>query len=273
MKNDVNLKSYEGVESVQSALSDEKFKEYCDKKLESCSYDLEFIKKYIYSSHNLNTCEIGTGNGKLLFAMERAEILGKGIGYEISKSRCICAERFKKLMGCRLSQIKNRNFLEDNLKSKFDLIIAVDIVIQIVSPLYDNAENDMFQWIGRHLEDDGALFLELVDYSSTIDILKDNQIARTWEEFSEADAYRYGLYSRRLDADGNIVKDKIFIRRDDGQPWISQNVVKSYSRDEIRDILNKYGFTCELYPYRGGNNENKDYYRVIARKKQKMEQS
>lgn len=266
MKNDINLKSYEGVEKVQSALSDKEFKEYCDKKIESCIYDLEFIKDNIYSSHSLNTCEIGTGNGKLLFAMEQSGILNGGVGYEVSKSRCECAERFKRLMGCNLSQIVNQNFLEDRSKRKFDLIIAVDIVIQIISPLYDKAEEDMFQWIGEHLEDDGALFLELVDYSSTIETLKNNQVIRTWEEFPDADAYRYGLYSRSLDSDGNIVKDKIFIRRVDGGPWISQNVVKSYSREEIYDVLSKYGFTCEIYPYKGINNENKDYYRVIARK-------
>lgn len=267
MNNDVNLRSYDGVESVQGALSDEEFKEYCDKKLESCIYDLEFIKKHVYSSTRLNTCEIGTGNGKLLFAMENAGILGMGIGYEVSKSRCECAERFKKLMGCSLSQIVNQNFLEDSSKRKFDLIIAVDIVAQIISPLYDNAEKDMFQWIDNHLENDGALFLELVDYSSTIEELKDSPVIRTWEEFPDADAYRYALYSRRLDKDKNIVKDKIFIRRSDGEPWISQNVVKSYSRTEICDVLEKYGLTCELYPYEGTNNESKDYYRVIARKK------
>lgn len=267
MNNDVNLRSYDGVESVQGALSDEDFKEYCDKKLESCICDLEFIKKHVYSSGRLNTCEIGTGNGKLLFAMENAGILGEGVGYEVSKSRCECAERFKKLMGCSLSQIVNQNFLEDRSKRKYDLIIAVDIVTQIISPLYDNAEKDMFWWICEHLEDDGALFLELVDYSSTIEELKGNPMIRTWEEFPEADAYRYGLYSRSLDSDGNIVKDKIFIRRSDGEPWISRNVVKSYSRDEICGVLGRYGLTCELYPYEGINNENKDYYRVIARKK------
>lgn len=266
MRNDVNLRSYEGVERVQSALSDKEFKEYCDKKLESCTYDLEFIKNNIYLSHSLNTCEIGTGNGKLLFAMEHAGILSEGIGYEVSRSRCECAERFKKLMKCSLSQIVNQNFLEDRSKRTFDLIIAVDIVIQIISPLYDNAEEDMFKWINEHLEEDGALFLELVDYSSIIEKLKGDQTIKTWEEFPDADAYRYGLYSRRLDKDGNIVKDKIFIRREDGKPWISQNVVKSYSRDKIQDILDKYGFTCEIYPYEGINNESKDYYRVIARK-------
>lgn len=271
MKNDVNLRSYEGVETIQSALSDEKFKEYCANKIESCICDLEFIKDNIYSSHSLNTCEIGTGNGKLLFAMEQAKILRGGVGYEVSKSRCECAERFKKLLGCSLSQIVNQNFLEDRSKRKFDLIIAVDIVIQIISPLYDNAEDDMFKWIDEHLEDDGALFLELVDYSATIETLKDKQFIRTWEEFPNADAYRYGLYSRSLDADGNIVKDKIFIKRVDGEPWISQNVVKSYSREEICDVLDKYGFTCKIYPYEGINNESKDYYRVIAQKRQKME--
>lgn len=267
MKNEVNLRSYDGVESIQGALSDEDFKEYCDKKLESCEYDLEFIKNNIYSNHKLSVCEIGTGNGKLLFAMEKDGLLGEGgIGYEVSKSRCECAERFKKLMGCNLSQIINKNFLEDKQDRRFDLIIAVDIVIQIISPLYDNAEEDMFKWIYEHLEDNGALFLELVDYSEIIEGLKNNQIIRNWEEFPEADAYRYGLYSRRLDDDGNIVKDKIFIRRSDGEPWISQNVVKSYSRIGICDVLRRYGFTCEIYPYIGTNNENKDYYRVIARK-------
>ncbi len=268
MKNSVNLRSYDGVEKVQSTFSDKEFKEYCDKKLESCTEDLEFIKNNIYSSHSLNTCEIGTGNGKLLFAMEKAGILSGGVGYEVSKSRCECAERFKRLMGCGLSQIVNQNFLEDRPKRKFDLIIAVDIVIQIISPLYDNAESDMFKWIREYLEGDGVLFLELVDYSSTIETLQMKQNIRTWEEFPEADAYRYGLYSRRLDSDGNIVKDKIFIRRTNGEPWVSQNVVKSYSRNEICEVLENYGFSCKIYPYIGTNNENKDYYRVIARKKQ-----
>ena len=43
MKNDVNLRSYEGVESVQSVLADESFKKYCNKKLESCFYDLDHL--------------------------------------------------------------------------------------------------------------------------------------------------------------------------------------------------------------------------------------
>ena len=169
-------------------------------------------------------------------------------------------------MGCTMAEIVNQNFLEDRSEKKFDLIVAVDIVIQVISPLYDKAEEDMFKWFYEHLEDDGKLFLELVDYSSTVEALKGDRIVRTWEEFPDADAYRYGLYSRRLDQDGNVVKDKIFIRRSDAEPWISQNVVKSYSRNKICEVLHKYGFTYDLYPYEGLNNENKDYYRVIARK-------
>lgn len=72
----------------------------------------------------------------------------KGINYEVSKSRCELAVKFAEISSSQNVEIRNCNFLEDIIEqNEYDCIVMVDIVLQIISPLYDAAESDTINWI------------------------------------------------------------------------------------------------------------------------------
>ena len=111
MKN-VNLNAYEGVESL-SRFSDEDFKRYCTDKLASVEKHIHFIKKHVIQpGYQGRVLEIGSGNGKLLFRLEQEGLLEKGVGYEVSQSRCRFAEKFKNYVNSNKVKIVNEDFLQ-----------------------------------------------------------------------------------------------------------------------------------------------------------------
>ena len=114
MKN-VNLNAYEGVESL-SRFSDEDFKRYCTEKLTSVEKQIHFIKKnVIHPGYQGRVLEIGSGNGKLLFRLEQEGLLEKGVGYEVSQSRCRFAEKFKNYVNSNKVKIVNEDFLQGGI--------------------------------------------------------------------------------------------------------------------------------------------------------------
>ncbi len=142
MDNTDNLFSYDNVESVQLSLKDNDLQAYLESKLESARFNLDFIRDTVLKGQNINRAiEIGGGNGKLLFALLNAGIIDIGENYEISRNRCELCKRFAKMLNSNIS-IHNENFLNNIDGEKADLIIGVDIVFQLVSPLYNDAEND-----------------------------------------------------------------------------------------------------------------------------------
>jgi len=107
-----NLNAYEGVESL-SRFSDEEFKHYCNDKLASVEKHIHFIKQHVIRpGYQGRVIEIGSGNGKLLFRLEQEGLLEKGIGYEVSQSRCLFAEKFKNHVNSKKVKIVNEDFLQ-----------------------------------------------------------------------------------------------------------------------------------------------------------------
>jgi len=107
-----NLNAYEGVESL-SRFSDEEFKHYCHDKLASVEKHIHFIKQHVIRpGYQGRVIEIGSGNGKLLFRLEQEGLLEKGIGYEVSQSRCFFAEKFKNHVNSKKVKIVNEDFLQ-----------------------------------------------------------------------------------------------------------------------------------------------------------------
>lgn len=275
MDNRENLLSYQNVESIQCNLPDNEFEKYCELKLQSAEDDKAFIREHVYQGKPMDVCEIGCGNGKLLLSMERENMISHAVGYEVSEARCRFASRFLDRYGSKKVEIINHNFLEDDgnvREGGYDLIVLVDIVWLIISPLYDRAESDAMQWIYRNLRKGGMVLFELEDYSRQIENIKKNGVYRFWEEFPKEDPFKYGLYKLNLDDDENVVDEKIFIRRDSNQEELFKNIIKSYTRKESVALLNRYGMEADIYPYyncAGSDmqrpNEH-DLYRVLARK-------
>ncbi len=282
MQNTDNLKSYDGVESVQLNLSEDELQKYYDSKMESSKSNVDFILNRIYNGQSLMVEEIGSGNSKLLYGLERAGLLERGYGYEVSESRHMLANRFAEL--AKSSRVVNLN--EDYLKSpildnQFDLIIGVDVVMQIISPLYDDAENDFWDRVIRDLKPGGYVFLELEDFSRTINEVRESGgEKKIWEEFDESDPWRYSLHRVSIDENDNIIFEKTFIGRDDGNKRsYMKNVMKNYTRESARDLLEKKGLSVSIYSVYDSENEQKqaevksggykhDFFRVLGRKRE-----
>ena len=111
MNNLNNLKSYDDVENLDR-FTEQSFNDYCKLKLVTCKEDVDFIKRNIYEGTMLDICEIGGGNGKLLYSLEKEGILNKGVNYEVSESRYCFAQKFADWMKSKRVVNVNKNVLE-----------------------------------------------------------------------------------------------------------------------------------------------------------------
>lgn len=167
-------------------------------------------------------------------------------------------------------EIKNCNFLDDETKKEqFDCIIMVDIVWQLISPLYDFAQQDMLRWLKAALKQDGYLFIEIIDYSDVMQRIEKEGILRTWIEFPEGDPFQYSLDKFSIDPDNNLVCEKFFIGRNNHVRDYFKNVIRSYTKEEITQILTKNGFDSRIYPCYDETLpeiERNSTFRILARK-------
>ena len=134
MRNKISPSTYghEGVEDLRR-FNKNSFKKYCNSKLLSLKKHIHFIKKNKSKKYTGKVLEIGSGSGKLLFSMEKNNLLKEGVGCEVSKSRSRFSNKFKKEFGFKKVKIVNKNFLDLNLKNNyFDLIIGIDCVINYI---------------------------------------------------------------------------------------------------------------------------------------------
>lgn len=78
MDNRQNLESYKDVENLER-FNEASFAQYCRMKLSTAENNLNFIRKYVFPERELESvCEIGSGNGKLLYALE-AQMTSGGV--------------------------------------------------------------------------------------------------------------------------------------------------------------------------------------------------
>ena len=194
-----------------------------------------------------------------------------GTGYEVSASRHRLANKFAEMLHSQKVRNINANFLDEPpIANRYDLVVMVDIVFQIIAPLSDTAEKDTLEWIRKSLRDDGFLFMEIEDYSNTFEELAANEGAlRKWEEFPAGDPFQYALHLIEKDADGNLVIGKTHIRRDSNERDYFRNVIKSYTIENMTSLLEQNGFSVRIYPgeFEVGEYRGTKRFRVLARKK------
>ena len=265
-----NLKAYKGFEDL-SQFDDATFEEYIKNKLTGCNKRVEFIKKnLIDDQYGGRVLEIGSGNGKLLYNLEKQGLLEQGIGYDVSESRNRFANKFGEYLGSKKVTNILGNFLTiDQQIDKFDLVIAVDIVIQLISPLSKTAQSDLFNTIKAILKNNGWLLLELQDFESTIKMIQlSDGVLRQWKEFHDSDPWRFGLDTFTVQ-DRDIEWNKKFINRDARVEMSSSNaILRAYTRDEISELLKDVGFgEIKFFDFwsEPGDLVNHEEYIVVAR--------
>lgn len=270
MDNRSNLKSYDNVEKLER-FSDESFKQYIEQKLRDAKTDADFIASYILPNikkKKIVACEIGSGNGKLMYLLEKMDVLKYGINYEVSMSRHLFSERVKSYLNSKVVKNYNEDVLSSDDKNCYDLIVAVDLVTQFITCLYESAEEDYFNWINTHLNKGGYAFFEVESYDKELLQIKNNHGSiRTWEEFSYEDPFQYGLYNIDLDSYNNLVYEKLFYERATGKIEGFKQIVKPYTKDSFLNILNKYGFVGEIYDcYDNPGDLDEGVYLCVAKK-------
>lgn len=268
MNSHVNLSSYNNVECLEN-FSNEEFINYCNDKLESCTKHIDFLQN-MQLNDLFDICEIGSGNSKLLYALEEKNLINEAVGIEVSTSRYLFAEKFKKhVKSSRVCNINDELF-NVNLNKQFDIIIGVDIVLQLISPTSKNAEELFFQWTLDHLSKDGYLILELWSFQEILQQieLSENSL-KLWQEFPSSDPFKYLLAHIHKDENQNICWNKKFIKRNTYDESEFFHVLKPYSKQKIVKLLEKYGF-CDIQIFDYWNQKSdceKDEYIVVAKKK------
>jgi SAM-dependent methyltransferase len=239
-----NLSAYNDVENLDR-FTDERFISYCKTKLDECKAEQQFIADHcIDSAWKGRVCEIGSGNSKLLYNLEQAGVLRYGIGYEISHSRYLFAEKFGKHVNSQVVHNINNDFLKEKPLQDIDLVIGVDIVFQLISPLYAGAEQDALNWIHTALRHNGYLLFELRDfdeYALQLEKAKKDYLHH-WEEFPDPDPFEFMLVNIYYDEERHLHWDKTFLERKTANKSTFNNVLKPYSRDQIRRLLESAGF-------------------------------
>ena len=272
MDNRENLTSYDNVESVQlHELTEEGLRAYMKAKLESAKSNQRFIERFVYAGTPIKVCEIGSGNSKLLYALEMDNVLGRGAAYEVSQSRYEMAEKFKELLGSQNVRNINANFLDiPPSNDSYDLVVMVDIVFQIVAPLYDKAVEETLTWIRDSLHPSGKVFMEIEDFSAAFAEIEANDgVLQKWVEFDEADPFQYALHRITRDEDGNLVVQKTHIRRNSNERDRFQNVIRSYTEKDMVQLLEHHGFDVQIFPgeFEAGEYRGTKRFRVLATKR------
>lgn len=246
MKSHENMAAYEGWENL-SSFSQESFERYCDAKLESCRSEVQLIREHCVGPQWAGKiCELGSGNSKLLYALEKDGVLQDGTGLEISRTRHEFAQAFKLRVGSTKIRNLNANVFEIEPVTECDLICAMDIVLQMMTPVSESAEQRLFSWIQSSLKPGGCLLAELRDFQNLMDIinLSESRAYQFWEEFPESDPWRYCL-NRLTFVDGagrgDIRWEKTFLKRDSAETSMTQCIWRPYTLSRFSELLAMHG--------------------------------
>jgi hypothetical protein len=247
-KEHINQTAYEGVEKIEK-FSDIEFRKYCDDKLHSCEKHIFFIKKNIHKS-KIKVLEVGSGSGKLLYSLEKNNIIESADGFELSKSRCIFSKKFGEYVDSKKVKIFNEDFVDSLLENKkYDLIIGIDVVVNLIAAVNEEYLEIFFTKLLSHLDENGMIVLESMILDREFEAIKksENNVLYTWKRFLNSDPFKYGLDEMSKDSNSNLVWKKHFISRTSLEEPTFTNILKPLSKDDLVKISKKYNLNVHFF--------------------------
>jgi SAM-dependent methyltransferase len=244
----VNLTAYEGVENM-GRFTEDSFQKYCSDKLFSCSKHVSFLKKHFPKSQ-FKILEVGSGSGKLLFRLEKEGMLLRGVGFEPSSTRTAFADSFAKYIKSSLVEIYQEDYVKSSLSGdRFDVIIGIDVVINLIGAISINYINDFFKKSIEYLEPDGLIILESITLQREIEAIRksENGVFTPWKRFAESDPFKYGLDEMSLDELGNLVWKKFFIERTTGREESFTNILQPLNKSSMKALAVENGLKVSFF--------------------------
>ena len=227
---------------------------------------LRSVEKNIHFIHNLfdgeiNVLELGSGNGKFLLGLERANLLNSGTAIEISNSRHSFAVEWARELKCTKTSYYNQDVLDTDLTEfgEQDLIYCVDAAFQFLDPVKSGSDREVLSNSYNALKRGGKIVLEVETHTDIFNSMLDGNF-KTWQRLDDSDPWEYLLWDCNAVGINTIEINKIFIHRHHSPISKSSVTLRDYSRNELLCLLESVGFkNCKIY-------EDWDEFMVVGEK-------
>ena len=260
--NDVAFDGYEIFDSKEDV------QKYRKSKIEDVQKNVHFVKRFF--NDKMTVLEIGSGNSKFLYALEQHGILNRGYGIDLSNSRVNFAEEWKKDLKMDNVTNINSNFFDCNLEDfpDFDLVYCSDMAFQLFDPSERGNDVKCLETVYDKMKSGSKILLEIEDSKNLFKTMTNNEV-RVWQEFDESDPWRYLLWECKYENDDSWIRyNKTFIKRDLSELFNSSIVLRNYSREEAKTLLQQNNFVnVQIFEYwKDEGDMEDDGYIIIGEK-------
>ncbi|MCR4334879.1 MAG: class I SAM-dependent methyltransferase [Patescibacteria group bacterium] len=264
--------TYKNVESSKNFSNKKEMQEYRSLLMDRVyKKEIPFFKKKFPKGLG-EILEIGSGNSRILYALEKENLITTGTGLEISPSRSEFANIWKKDL--KSKNVKNicGDFLSINIKEKFDTILCLTSIFPFFDMLQKNGFNTFLKKVNQLLNPNGILILESVTFKQEItSAITFGGKVNLWAEFKKSDPFQFNLVEyawdkkkRELTATTyNTMRQKLYIDGPTIKKWHMEE------RKSIEQKLIKNGFKIEAVYGGYSSNPYKDNsleYIFVAKK-------
>ncbi len=162
--------------------------------------EILFFKK-IFPKGLGQTLEVGSGNSRILYALEKEGLLISGLGIEISPSRVAFANAWKKdLRSTKITTIVG-DILTTPVPHMFDTILCLTSIFPFFDMLQKNGLATFLKKAHHMLKPGGTLILESVTFRDEIACCNTyNGSVNLWAEFKKDDPFQFNLVAYTWDA-------------------------------------------------------------------------
>jgi len=248
--------------------SNQEVEKYRQSKIDEVQKNVSFIERHFNTK--IDVLEIGSGNSKFLYGLDKADLLKSGYGIDVSKSRIDFANEWKKDLQIQNVHNVHGNALDldlDNLP-EFDLIYCVDMAFQLFDPAQPGSDIKFLNSCYKKLKKGGKIVLEL---DSSEQILKSlhNDKAKLWQEFDSSDPWMYLLWDCTYDRQKSYLYiKKAIIKRDLSKISKNNICLRVYDHSDIITMLEKLSFgTVQIYDYWSKKGDMSDDEFLVVGKK------
>jgi SAM-dependent methyltransferase len=239
MDTKINIQAYDSVELLSNFESQKAIEDYRNMRLQRYQHHVEFILKRS-GDQSISALEVGSGSSVLLYAIAQRVRILKGTGIELSQSRTLFADQWKKDGGYSMVENVNGNFVDIDMgQSSLDWFIIIDNTFTYLYPEDTQYPILLLEKAFSALKSGGQIVIDFINYAKRKPEIEYKQ----WSAFLATDPFSYGLYSNKIE-NGINRSETIFIKRD-GSESKKIELCKVYSLEDLTLLLKSKGFTVE----------------------------